>query len=230
MAGGSNLRLDECERLSSGLRAQRRVRMGRGSGLATQITAVMFTDLVDSTAAMSSLGEAASEALRREHFTLLREAIAAGGGREVKNLGDGIYGRLPGAPSDAVRAAMAGPAFPSARRNRASHPPSPRFGWGSHWATPMSRTATTSVYRWCRQRDVARADGGEILVGDVVRLLAGTRAEGSSSRSGIWNSGGSTSRLTTWRVPWAVDEATPERPALPARLASARVPQLRRSQ
>ena len=30
------------------------------------------------------------ERCRREHFALLREAIAAHGGREVKNVGDGL--------------------------------------------------------------------------------------------------------------------------------------------
>jgi class 3 adenylate cyclase len=59
---------------------------GRYSG----IVAVLFTDLVGSTGLIEAFGEAAAHRLRRRHFLLLREAIAAHGGREVKSLGDGL--------------------------------------------------------------------------------------------------------------------------------------------
>jgi len=51
---------------------------------------VLFTDLVGSTGLASRVGPGAAEELRREHFTLLREAIAESDGREVKNVGDGL--------------------------------------------------------------------------------------------------------------------------------------------
>ncbi|MCZ7629016.1 MAG: hypothetical protein M5U19_08080 [Microthrixaceae bacterium] len=40
-----------------------------------QTVSVMFTDLVDSTATMYRLGEAAADALRREHDEMLRGEI-----------------------------------------------------------------------------------------------------------------------------------------------------------
>lgn len=58
--------------------------------MAVATVTVLFTDLVSSTEMLSRLGEEAAEVLRREHFRLLREAIAATGGHEVKNLGDGL--------------------------------------------------------------------------------------------------------------------------------------------
>jgi class 3 adenylate cyclase/tetratricopeptide (TPR) repeat protein len=190
--------------------------------LATEMTAVMFTDLVDSTALMSSLGEAAGDGLRREHFTLLRAAIAASGGREVKNLGDGIMAAFQSA-SDAVRAAMEVQRSAARRNRRATHSLSIRVGIslgdadvedGDYFGPPVVQAA-----RLC-----ARAGGGEILVADVVRLLAGTRAECQFELVGDLDLKGLDALLTTWRVSWVVDEATLERPALPARLVSARVP------
>ena len=75
---------------------------GRPSGTAT----VLFTDLADSTAMLSRLGEAAFDELRREHFAGLREAVAGHGGEEVKTLGDGILAVF-GSAADAVTCAVA---------------------------------------------------------------------------------------------------------------------------
>jgi hypothetical protein len=50
----------------------------------------VFTDLVDSTATAARLGPEAAEELRQTHFRLLRGAVAASAGTEVKNLGDGL--------------------------------------------------------------------------------------------------------------------------------------------
>jgi len=71
--------------------------------MAAQTVAVVFTDLVGSTELMSRVGEAAADELRRDHFARLRAAVAAHGGREVKNLGDGLM-----VVFDGVTAALAG--------------------------------------------------------------------------------------------------------------------------
>ena len=51
---------------------------------------LLFTDLVGSTELLDRLGDDAAETLRRRHFSILREAVTAQGGQEVKNLGDGL--------------------------------------------------------------------------------------------------------------------------------------------
>ena len=51
---------------------------------------VLFTDMVGSTALASSLSPDSADELRREHFSILRQAVAEAGGTEVKNLGDGL--------------------------------------------------------------------------------------------------------------------------------------------
>lgn len=57
---------------------------------ATENVTVLFTDLVGSTELSSSHSQVAADKVRRDHFGALREVIAATGGTEVKNLGDGL--------------------------------------------------------------------------------------------------------------------------------------------
>ena len=60
------------------------------SATATETVSVLMTDLVGSTAMADRVGPATAEELRAEHFGLLRGALERTGGREVKNLGDGL--------------------------------------------------------------------------------------------------------------------------------------------
>ena len=50
----------------------------------------LFTDLVGSTQLASSMSAVQADELRKRHFALLRAAVESTGGREVKNLGDGL--------------------------------------------------------------------------------------------------------------------------------------------
>src|ERR1700730_5940552 len=60
------------------------------SSSASQMVAVLMTDLVGSTAMADRVGPETAEELRAEHFALLRGALERTGGSEVKNLGDGL--------------------------------------------------------------------------------------------------------------------------------------------
>src|SRR5258707_11873919 len=66
--------------------------IGLGGGeVSSSVTATfVFTDLVDSTATAARLGPDGAEELRQTHFRLLRGAVAAAAGIEVKKLGDGL--------------------------------------------------------------------------------------------------------------------------------------------
>lgn len=61
-------------------------RRGRIPGRGT----VLFTDIVGSTELIAAFGEDGAHARRQRHFDLLRTAITAHRGREVKRLGDGV--------------------------------------------------------------------------------------------------------------------------------------------
>ena len=54
------------------------------------IRTILFTDIVDSTAITQSIGDEAAMALLIVHDTIVRDALTAFGGREVKHTGDGI--------------------------------------------------------------------------------------------------------------------------------------------
>src|SRR4029077_4082673 len=76
------------------------------AALTTENVTVLFTDMVGSTALVSSLAADAADELRRGHFSILRQAIAEVGGTEVKNLGDGLM-VVFGATSAALSCAVA---------------------------------------------------------------------------------------------------------------------------
>ncbi len=73
----------------------------RDSGIRT----VLFTDIVGSTELTQRFGDDAVMALLNVHDTIVREALSAYAGREVKHTGDGIMASFCSAVS-AVRAAM----------------------------------------------------------------------------------------------------------------------------
>jgi class 3 adenylate cyclase len=54
------------------------------------IRTILFTDIVDSTALTQLMGDEAAMALLDLHDTIVRDALATLGGREVKHTGDGI--------------------------------------------------------------------------------------------------------------------------------------------
>jgi class 3 adenylate cyclase len=69
------------------------------------IRTILFTDVVNSTSLTQSLGDEAALAVLGVHDTIVRDALAASGGREVKHTGDGIMASFISA-AGAVRCAM----------------------------------------------------------------------------------------------------------------------------
>ena len=124
--------------------------------MTVRIVTVVFTDLVGSTAMAARLGPDATETLRREHFACLRAGIAGHGGREVKNLGDGLM---------VVFELGVGGARRRGRDAASDRPPEPsnagrvssRCASASRRARPTRSTATTSALRSSRQRGCATA-------------------------------------------------------------------------
>jgi tetratricopeptide (TPR) repeat protein len=136
---------------------------------------VLFTDLVASTERWSRLSGGAADSLRHTHDRLLAEAVALHQGRVVKGLGDGIMATFAGA-ADAVDAAVAiQRAFD--QHNRSASPGSRldarlgissgdvSFEDGDCFGAPVVEAA-----RLCQA-----ANGGQILVSQVVRLLVGSQ-------------------------------------------------------
>ncbi len=135
--------------------------------------AVLFTDLVGSTETLARLGELGAEQLREAHFGLVREAIAAHAGTEVKNLGDGFMVAFAAA-SDAVAGGVAAQQAVERHNRRGGEALELRAGVavgeatfedGDYFGTPVIEAS-----RLC-----SAAGGGCILVTDLTRMLAGGR-------------------------------------------------------
>jgi class 3 adenylate cyclase len=179
---------------------------------------IMFTDLVESTALASRLGPEAAEEFRQNHFGLLRSAVAAAGGSEVKTTGDGlmiVFSSVSAALECGVRIQQA----VELHNRDAVDPLAIRIGI-SHGE--MERTEDDDYYGSTvvvAARLCAAAEGGQILVTDVVRTLAGERGGHTFSPLGSLEFKGLGAPVATVEVAWA--PTTPEQFAgvpLPARL------------
>jgi class 3 adenylate cyclase len=69
------------------------------------IRTILFTDVVNSTTLTQSLGDEAALAILGAHDTIVRDALSAMGGREIKHTGDGIMASFVSA-AGAVRCAI----------------------------------------------------------------------------------------------------------------------------
>jgi class 3 adenylate cyclase/pimeloyl-ACP methyl ester carboxylesterase len=124
---------------------------------------ILFTDVEGSTALTDRLGDAASRELLREHDRVTREALRAHGGSEVKTMGDGFMASF----GSATRALECAIAIQNAAVND-----SIRVRCGLNAGEPIAEDDDlfgTAVI--VAARIAAQAQGGEILVSDVVRQL-----------------------------------------------------------
>jgi class 3 adenylate cyclase/tetratricopeptide (TPR) repeat protein len=137
----------------------------------TGTATILFTDLVGSTTLRTQLGEERAEVHRQAHHQLLAQAIASHGGTIHDNLGDGIMASFAGA-SDAVSGAVAIQQAITADGKRAGRTPvGIRIGISAGdvaWeASHPHGIPLVEAARLC-----AAAEGGQILVADIVRVLA----------------------------------------------------------
>jgi len=79
----------------------------QGGTVARDLLTVMFTDIVDATARAAALGDGHWRDLLAQHDALVRRQLTRFGGREVKTVGDGFLATFDGAPSQALRCALA---------------------------------------------------------------------------------------------------------------------------
>lgn len=138
-----------------------------------QTVSILFTDLVDSTAIRSSLGEERADELNEVRFGILTSAVDAHGGRVVKGTGDGMLAVFDSA-ADAIDAAVAvqQQADRYTRDPDAIGPLIIRAGistgditWDSH-----DDVAGTAVVEAARLE--AQAQPSQILCTDITRVIA----------------------------------------------------------
>ncbi len=131
---------------------------------------VLFTDVEGSTALTQRLGDAKARELLREHERMVREALKAHGGSEVKTMGDGFMTSFSSA-TKALECAIAMQRAFAQHNESAQEPILVRVGLNA--GEPIAEDEDlfgTAVIE--AARITAAAQGGEILVANVVRELA----------------------------------------------------------
>ena len=130
---------------------------------------ILFTDVEASTELTDSYGDAKARDILREHERLTREALSAHGGTEVKTMGDGFLASFTSA-SSALDAAIA---MQQAITGAFAETETPiRIRVGINAGEPIEEEDDlygAAVIRAARV--MGEAEGGEILVADVVRQL-----------------------------------------------------------
>ncbi len=155
--------------------------LGKGEAVAQPVervagglVTILFTDMEGSTALAQRLGDARAQDVRRAHNTIVRDALYAEGGSEIKHTGDGIMASFPSA-SHALASAVAIQRAVAALRQAQGEPVEARLNVriGLNAGEPVVEeddlfgTSVDLAKRICDQ-----AEPGEILVSDVVRQLA----------------------------------------------------------
>ena len=138
---------------------------------ATGLLTILFTDMAASTTLADRLGDAKAQEVRRAHNEIVRAALAANVGSEIKHTGDGIMASFSTA-SSALECAIA------IQRGVAQHkeeqPDSPLGVYvGLNAGEPIAEDDDlfgTSINLAARICD--RAEAGQILAANVVRELA----------------------------------------------------------
>jgi class 3 adenylate cyclase len=165
-----------------------------------ELTVIVVTDLVGSTALASRLGGERFDELRREHDAILRDACDDFGGRVVKSTGDGFLTAFPsvaGGLDAAVRIQQK-----LERRNRSAEIALvARIGIsvGDAWVEDGDYFGVPPIEA---TRLCAEAPGGEILVGEPVRTVLRDRSRHEFEDAGRLELRGLPEPVTAWRVLW----------------------------
>ena len=140
---------------------------------------ILFTDIEGSTAMTQRLGDARAQEVLRTHNSIIRDALKSHSGSEIKHTGDGIMASF-GSAVKALECAIAiQRAFEERNADVGAHGCAPlQIRIGMNAAEPIAEDDPdgrgdlfgTAVIR--AARIAAMAQGGEVLVANVVRELA----------------------------------------------------------
>jgi class 3 adenylate cyclase/pimeloyl-ACP methyl ester carboxylesterase len=133
------------------------------------LVTILFTDVEGSTALTERLGDARAREVLRNHERIVREALRAHGGAEVKAMGDGFMASFSSA-TRALECAIAMQRAFATRNEAAEEPIRVRIGLnaGEPIAEDEDLFGTAVIVA---ARIAAQAKGEEIMVSDVVRQL-----------------------------------------------------------
>jgi len=165
---------------------------------------ILFTDVEGSTALTERLGDAKARELLREHEGIVREALKAHGGSEVKTMGDGFMASFSSA-TRALECAIAMQSAFSERNESAAEPIKVRIGLNAGEPIaeddPGGRGDLFGTAVNLAARIAGQADGGEILVSEAVRQIVAGKKFPFSDR-GETELRGFEDRVRIYQVSW----------------------------
>lgn len=174
------------------------------------MAAFVFCDLVGSTALQVRLGDDAADPMRRSVHGVLVDAVRSNGGREVKNLGDGIMAVFESA-ADAVGCAISMQQGLGRLAGRLCLELALRVGVSAGEATEEEGdwfgTPVIEAARLC-----ARADGGQVLVSELAHNVVAPRQRHRFSALGPLELKGLAAPVVTYEATWQPtgdDQVTP---------------------
>ncbi len=186
--------------------------------MSTESVAVLFTDMVDSTALFQRLLPDAADQLRHDHFDLLRTAISTAGGTEVKNLGDGLMAVFSSASAAVACAVSMHQAVEQDNRSR-NDAVKLRIGLSAgevaHEEDDYFGDPVIEAARLC-----ATCEPGQILSSDLARILAGRRSQAVFRLLGTVELKGLPEPVEVVGVDWEPLAPARSRVPLPGRLAA----------
>jgi class 3 adenylate cyclase/tetratricopeptide (TPR) repeat protein len=161
-------------------------RAGGGEAGGGPVLAVLCSDIVGSTELYASLGDVAAHALIADHDEVIRQVLAAHGGRRVKGLGDGVLAVFD-SPRAAIRAALEVQGATDAARVEADDDAGGprlalRVGLSAGEVIEDDEGDVHGAAVVTAARITALATGGQVLAAEVVVRLAG-RMPGLEVRS-----------------------------------------------
>jgi class 3 adenylate cyclase/tetratricopeptide (TPR) repeat protein len=172
---------------------------------------IMFTDIEGSTALRTSLGDAETDALFRQHDELIRAEIEANKGHDQKAaLGDGFLAIFVSTRRAVACAIAIQRALDVFNRTRSGAPLRVRIGLNTGEVAfadgQLSGEAVHAAARVC-----AEGSGGQILISDVTRQLAGTIPDITFHDAGEHTLKGFPQPWRLWEVVWVRETtAVPE--------------------
>lgn len=131
---------------------------------------ILFSDMEESTALTQRLGDAAMMEVLRAHNQVIREALSACGGREVKHTGDGIMASFAAASRGVECAVAAQRAFAKHNERDAQRPLQIRIGLTAGEPVVEQEDLFGAAVQLAK-RICDEAQPGQILVANVVREL-----------------------------------------------------------
>src|SRR6266545_278020 len=175
--------------------------------ISTTVT-VAYTDVVHSTELKTGRGDAPAHKVMQAHFGVIRRQIQQHGGREVKTLGDGFMVAFGSARSAVDWAVHVQRAIAQQKAQSPEEQVQVRIGVNTGEAIPEDDDLFGSAVV-AAQRITSKAQGGQILVSEIVRGVVGAAADIEFVERGRFRLKGFPERWRLYEVPW---EAGPSEP------------------